>query len=167
MKAVSCDNDSAKIVTTECVFVRLSLYLIAFCSRPEIATDVMSDMIIDPTGVDVDVKSVTRSSCLLCDGQTTTPADGFHAIRQKRHSAFCIKKDKGELGLPHQSIKPLMFGPVVAHMTGHRWCSSAAHLPVSISSRLISSPPFLQQLIPFRICCPPAPVHPFIQNSIR
>ena len=32
-------------------------------------------------------------SCLLCGGRTT-PADGGHDIRQKRHSAFCLKPQR-------------------------------------------------------------------------
>ena len=36
--------------------MRISLYSIAVCSRSEAASDVISDVIVDPTGVDVRVK---------------------------------------------------------------------------------------------------------------
>ena len=52
----TCHNNSAQIVTVECVFVQLLLYSIAFYNRPEEANDVVFGAIVYLTGMDVPVK---------------------------------------------------------------------------------------------------------------
>ena len=45
-----------KLLKWSVLFVRLSLYSTAFCSRQEEANDIISSVIVDPTSMDVRVK---------------------------------------------------------------------------------------------------------------
>ena len=84
-------------------FVRLSIYSVAFSSRPEASSDVISGIVVDPTGVDVGVKCddsksnrsqhIRLSHFVTHDERTTTPTYAHQHIRTKRHIGVLPKND--------------------------------------------------------------------------
>ena len=80
------------------LFVGLSLYSIVFCSLPEAAVDVISDVIVEVTGVHACPCTIwwfwfsRYSSRSLCDRRTTTtPAYRGYHIRPKWHTGVLPK----------------------------------------------------------------------------